>query len=85
MNILINQLGYTPEMQKEAVLRGKLGEKITVRDAAGNAVLTLPVAADRMDIWGLYTAVPGSQASQITKRSNDGIFRIADEMTVPTT
>lgn len=52
MNILINQLGYTPEMQKVAVLRGKLGEEMTVRDAAGNAVLTLPVAADRMDIWG---------------------------------
>ena len=54
MNILINQLGYTPEMQKVAVLRGKLGQEMTVRDATGNAVLTLPVAADgmRMDIWG---------------------------------
>ena len=52
MNILINQLGYTPEMQKIAVLRGQLADRMDVVDEAGQVVLTLPVAAPAADIWG---------------------------------
>ena len=52
MNILINQLGYTPEMQKTAVLRGKLTDRMDVLDEAGQVVLTVPVSAPATDIWG---------------------------------
>ena len=57
MNIQINQLGYTPTMTKTAVLRGKLGNELLVLNAAGEAVLTLPVKADRMNIWEDEVAV----------------------------
>ncbi len=52
MNILINQLGYTPGMQKVAVLRGKLADELSIRDAQGRTVMTLPVQGQRTDIWG---------------------------------
>ena len=52
MNILINQLGYTPDMQKIAVLRGNLSSEMRIQDAAGRTVLTLPVAAQPTEIWG---------------------------------
>ncbi len=51
-NILINQLGYTPEMAKIAVLRGCLAQELSVLNASGETVLTLPVAAQRTAIWG---------------------------------
>ena len=78
MNIQINQLGYTPDMTKTAVLRGLLGSKMTVQNAAGETVLTLPVTADRVNIWeddvavadfsaltqpGVYTLHCGEEAS----------------------
>ena len=78
MNIQINQLGYTPDMTKTAVLRGKLGSEMSVLNAAGEAVLTLPVCADRVNIWdddvavvdfsalkaeGLYTLRCGEESS----------------------
>ena len=52
MNILINQLGYTPDMQKIAVLRGNLSREMRIQDAAGRTVLTLPVTAQPTEIWG---------------------------------
>lgn len=52
MNILINQLGYTPEMTKVAVLRGNLSAEMQVRDAAGQVVMTVPVPSLRTEIWG---------------------------------
>ena len=51
MNILINQLGYTPGMKKIAVLRGKLADNMDVVNEAGQVVLTLPVDAASTDIW----------------------------------
>ena len=52
MNIQINQLGYTPGMKKTAVLRGQLADVMTVVNAAGETVLTVPVGAQRCEIWG---------------------------------
>ena len=52
MNIQINQLGYTPAMRKIAVMHGKLSDSLRIMDADGNTVLTLPVTAERTDIWG---------------------------------
>ena len=52
MNIQINQLGYTPAMRKIAVMHGKLSDSLRIMDADGNTVLTLPVTAERIDIWG---------------------------------
>ena len=52
MNILINQLGYTPDMQKIAVLRGQLSDHMDVLDEAGQVVLTLPVSGETTEIWG---------------------------------
>ena len=52
MNILINQLGYTPAMKKTAVLRGDLSPELQVLDAAGRTVLTVPVHPQRTEIWG---------------------------------
>lgn len=52
MNIQINQLGYTPTMRKIAVMHGKLSDSLRIMDADGNTVLTLPVTAERTDIWG---------------------------------
>ena len=52
MNILINQLGYTPGMPKIAVLRGQLANHMDVVDTDGQIVLTVPVAAPSSDIWG---------------------------------
>lgn len=57
MNILINQLGYTPDMKKTAVLRGELADLLQVINAEGEVVLTLPVDAKRADIWGDAVAV----------------------------
>lgn len=51
-NILINQLGYTPEMTKLAVLRGALAPELSVLNDKGQTVLTVPVSAQRTDIWG---------------------------------
>ncbi|MBE5803666.1 MAG: glycoside hydrolase [Clostridiales bacterium] len=78
MNIQINQLGYTPGMTKTAVLRGALGSEMTVVNAAGETVLTLPVTGERTAIWddevavvdfsaltapGVYTLRCGEEAS----------------------
>lgn len=78
MNIQINQLGYTPGMTKTAVLRGALGSEMTVLNAAGEAVMTIPVDAARASIWdddvavvdfsaldqtGVYTLRCGQEAS----------------------
>ena len=52
MNIQINQLGYTPDMQKTALLRGKLDSQMQVRNAAGEIVLTVPVSNQRAQLWG---------------------------------
>ena len=52
MNIQIDQLGYTPAMRKIAVMHGKLSDSLRIMDADGNTVLTLPVTAERTDIWG---------------------------------
>ncbi len=52
MNIQVNQLGYTPAMQKTALLRGSTGSTLEVRDAAGETVLTLPVDEERTLLWG---------------------------------
>lgn len=57
MNIQIDQLGYTPGMKKTAVLRGALDGDMHVTDAAGRAVMTVPVPAARTDIWGDAVAV----------------------------
>lgn len=52
MNIQINQLGYTRQMKKRALLRGELGERMQVLNEAGQPVLTLPVPPERTMIWG---------------------------------
>ena len=52
MNILINQLGYTPRMKKVAVLRGDLSADMQVKDEQGHVVLTVPVQEQRTDVWG---------------------------------
>ncbi|MBE5815056.1 MAG: hypothetical protein E7320_07635 [Clostridiales bacterium] len=52
MNIQVNQLGYTPAMQKTALLRGEAGSTLEVRNAAGETVLTLPVGNERTPLWG---------------------------------
>lgn len=52
MNIQVNQLGYTPAMHKVAVMRGALGSKLLVKDTAGETVLTVPVSAERTQLWG---------------------------------
>lgn len=57
MNIQINQLGYTPNMKKTAVLRGRLSSEMQVVNEEGQAVLTLPVDERRTDIWGDEVAV----------------------------
>ena len=57
MNIQINQLGYLPEMEKLAVLRGTLSEQMQVVDARGQVVLSVPVSSERTDIWGDLVAV----------------------------
>ena len=64
MNIQINQLGYTPAMQKTAVMHGKLSGTLEVLDASGAAVLTLPVAPERTDIWGDAVATVDFSALQ---------------------
>lgn len=64
MNIQINQLGYTPDMTKTAVLRGALAAEMTVQNAAGETVLTLPVDADRVNIWEDDVAVADFSALQ---------------------
>ncbi|MBE5802248.1 MAG: glycoside hydrolase [Clostridiales bacterium] len=51
MNIQINQLGYTPAMKKTAVLRGRLGNQLQVKNASGETVLTVPVSAERTNLW----------------------------------
>ena len=78
MNIQVNQLGYTPAMQKTALLRGDLGSDLLVRNAAGETVLTLPVSSQRTLLWeddlatvdfsalqtpGTYTLHCGSESS----------------------
>ena len=57
MNIQINQLGYTPDMTKTAVLCGKLGSEMSVLNAAGETVLTIPVNNARTAIWDDDVAV----------------------------
>lgn len=57
MNILIDQLGYTREMKKTAVLRGKLSNVMQVINEAGQIVLTVPVDPQRTEIWGDAVAV----------------------------
>ena len=52
MNIQINQLGYTPAMQKVAVMHGRLADEMHIVDAAGHTVMTIPVIAQPADIWG---------------------------------
>lgn len=52
MNIQINQLGYTPSMRKVALMRGELDNKLLVKDAAGETVLTVPVSTERTTLWG---------------------------------
>ncbi len=52
MNILIDQIGYTSQMTKTAVLRGELADTLQVLDEGKRVVLTLPVPAERTDIWG---------------------------------
>lgn len=51
-SILINQLGYTPEMTKLAVLRGTFAPEFSVLNAQGDAVLTVPVIHQAAAIWG---------------------------------
>ena len=51
MNILINQLGYMPDMTKIAVLRGDLSAELRVTDADGHTVLTVPVPPQRTEVW----------------------------------
>ena len=78
MNIQVNQLGYTPAMQKTALLRGDLGSDLLVKNAAGETVLTLPVSSQRTLLWeddlatvdfsalqtpGTYTLHCGSESS----------------------
>ena len=64
MSILINQLGYTPEMAKVAVLRGNLSAELQVTDAAGRVVLTVPVHTRRKEIWGDHVAQADFSALQ---------------------
>ena len=52
MNIQINQLGYSADMKKVALLRGELADELQVFNQAGALVMTLPVAAKRTEIWG---------------------------------
>lgn len=51
-NILINQLGYAPAMTKIAVLRGPFAPELSVLNAQGVAVLTVPVVHQTAAIWG---------------------------------
>ena len=51
MNIQVNQLGYTPAMQKIALLRGDLAAEMQVKNETGNVVLTLPVDSQRTQLW----------------------------------
>lgn len=50
--IQINQLGYTREMTKTAVLRGNLAPELSVLNSAGETVLTVSVTAQPAAIWG---------------------------------
>ncbi len=52
MNILINQIGYTPEMKKTAVLRGELSAEMQVLNDRNQTVLSIPVSTQRSSIWG---------------------------------
>ncbi len=52
MNIQINQLGYTPDMPKTAVVRGNCADTLDVLDAQGNVVLTVPVSSQSVSLWG---------------------------------
>ena len=51
MNIQVNQLGYTPAMQKIALLRGNLTAEMQVKNETGCVVLTLPVDSQRTQLW----------------------------------
>ena len=78
MNIQVNQLGYTPAMQKIALLRGDLAAEMQVKNETGCVVLTLPVDSQRTQLWeddlaavdfsaltqpGTYTLHCGSESS----------------------
>ena len=78
MNIQVNQLGYTPAMQKIALLRGDLAAEMQVKNETGYVVLTLPVDSQRTRLWeddlaavdfsaltqpGTYTLHCGSESS----------------------
>lgn len=64
MDIQINQLGYTPLMTKQAVLRGALADKVEVLRADDSVALTLPVPDGRRSIWGDEVAVVDFTALQ---------------------
>ena len=51
MNIQINQLGYTPEMKKVAVLRDAAADTLEVKNEAGETVLTAPVGSEADSLW----------------------------------
>ena len=56
MDILINQLGYTQDMQKIALLRGTPAPEMQVLDDEGRVVMQLAVPSQRREIWGDETA-----------------------------
>ena len=75
MNIQINQLGYTGDMQKIAVMRGRLADRLEVLDASGRAVMELPVMAQAEEIWGDQVALadfsPLCQPGEYTLRCGE--------------
>jgi len=80
LNIQINQLGYTPEMKKVAVLRGRLGAQVEVVNGAGQTVMTLPLGPERTEIWG--DEVVQADISQLTE---PGVYtlRCGEECSYP--
>ncbi len=52
MNIQLNQLGYSPDGKKRAVLRGNLSDQLLVKNQAGETVLTIPLSQERTELWG---------------------------------
>ena len=84
MKITVNQLGYTPEADKIAVICGGAPEQAQALDDAGRVVLTVPVR-DAGELWGDRTATADFSAlktpGRYTLRCGDAVshpFRVAE-------